>query len=73
MRAVPAPTPITNPLPLTVATAWSDDDHVSTASVTALPVESVTVGRATIFCPCCSWLGEIDTEITAIDARLTVT
>src|SRR5438309_1797030 len=51
--AAPAATPVTNPLPLTVAAAGLLDAHVTTRPVSAAPLASFGVAVSCAVCPPC--------------------
>src|SRR5690606_26957824 len=66
MTAVPSPSPVTIPLPETLATAGEPDDHATSAPATRLPQAERGTATSWSECPTASWgsSGERSTDAT---------
>ena len=72
IAADPAATPLTSPLPLTVATAVLPLAHVTTRPESALPLASCGVAVSCRVCPCCRFAVAGLTVTDATGTRVTV-
>src|SRR5207248_5361976 len=70
--AVPAATPVTSPLPFTLATAVLLLDHVTTRPLSGFPLASFGVAVSCTVAPCCTLAGDGLTVTAATGSAVTV-